>query len=45
MAELLALRDRTQAGITAPADGLYLVKVTYPEDLGLPNQCYLPRFA
>lgn len=42
--ELLALRDRTQAGITAPADGLYLVKVTYPAAAGVPEQCFIPRF-
>jgi len=28
-ADLLAARDRTKAGYTAPAHGLYLVKVTY----------------
>ena len=43
--ELLALRDRTRAGITAPADGLYLVKVSYPESAGLPDQVMTPRFA
>lgn len=30
IAELLALRDRSLAAPTAPADGLYLVDVTYP---------------
>jgi len=29
--ELLDLKDRTQAGITAPACGLYFVSVDYPE--------------
>ncbi|HEY8548525.1 MAG TPA: tRNA pseudouridine(38-40) synthase TruA [Vicinamibacterales bacterium] len=29
MADMLASRDRTQAGPTAPAEGLYLVKVEY----------------
>jgi tRNA pseudouridine38-40 synthase len=43
--ELLALRDRTLAGITAPADGLYLVKVSYPAASGLPDYCYLPDFS
>ncbi len=28
--------DRTQAGVTAPADGLYLLAVRYPERFGLP---------
>ena len=30
--ELLAIKDRTQAGITAPACGLYFVSVRYPEE-------------
>ena len=29
VAEILASRDRTQAGPTAPAQGLYLVRVLY----------------
>lgn len=35
IAELLALKDRTQAAQTAPPDGLYLVGVEYPESCGL----------
>jgi tRNA pseudouridine38-40 synthase len=35
MAELLALRDRTAAPDTAPAAGLYLVGVEYPEAFGV----------
>ena len=35
LAELLGLRDRTQAPDTAPAGGLYLVGVDYPEVFGL----------
>ncbi len=31
MAELLTLRDRTKAAPTAPANGLYLTHVRYPE--------------
>lgn len=42
--ELLALRDRTQAGITAPASGLYFVHVDYPEKFGLPTAYTLPRY-
>lgn len=36
--EILESRDRTQGGITAPPDGLYLARVTYPERFGLPNE-------
>ncbi len=36
VAEVLAGRNRKQAGVTAPAAGLYLWKVTYPQDAGLP---------
>lgn len=38
MAEVLASRDRNQAGMTAPAEGLYLVGVDYPDHWGLPVQ-------
>lgn len=34
--DVLERRDRTQAGVTAPADGLYLLAVRYPERFGLP---------
>jgi tRNA pseudouridine38-40 synthase len=44
LADLLAGKDRTQAGPTAAADGLYLVNVEYPEHYGLPHSGYLPRF-
>ncbi|NBB83294.1 MAG: tRNA pseudouridine(38-40) synthase TruA, partial [Alphaproteobacteria bacterium] len=36
-AELLALRDRTRGGVTAPAHGLYLSGVDYPAAFGLPG--------
>ena len=32
---VLERRDRTQAGVTAPAEGLYLLAVRYPERFGL----------
>jgi tRNA pseudouridine38-40 synthase len=35
--ELLELRDRKQGGVTAPADGLYLGGVCYPDEFGLPR--------
>ena len=36
LAQLLRAGDRTLAADTAPADGLYLVAVSYPESFGLP---------
>lgn len=36
-ATLLRIRDRAQGGVTAPAAGLYLFGVTYPERFGLPS--------
>ena len=35
--EVLAARDRTRAGITAPAAGLYLWQVRYPKSLQVPE--------
>ena len=34
--ELLEARDRTEGGVTAPADGLYLTQVEYPAEFDLP---------
>jgi tRNA pseudouridine38-40 synthase len=36
VADVLAGRDRTAAGVAAPPQGLTLVSVEYPESLGLP---------
>ncbi len=44
IAELLAGRDRTRAGPTAPPDGLHLIGVGYPVLHGLPDCGGLPWF-
>ena len=43
-AEVLRARDRAQGGLTAPAYGLYLVDVTYPEHFELPRRYLGPHF-
>ncbi len=43
-AELLELKDRTQAGVTAPACGLYFVSVGYPEKYQIPENNQPPIF-
>lgn len=35
--ELLALRDRTRATVTAPAQGLYFINAFYPENFAIPQ--------
>ena len=42
--ELLLAKDRTQAGITASACGLYFVNVRYPKKYKLPEGTYFPEF-
>lgn len=37
IADLLMLRNRAWAGLTAPAEGLYLVEVDYPSHFALPE--------
>jgi len=44
LADLLACRDRTKAPATAPANGLYLVKVSYPEIFSIPEFDLGPQF-
>lgn len=45
MQAILDTQDRTQAGPTAPAQGLYMVKVTYPDSSGIPGYCFVPEFS
>jgi tRNA pseudouridine38-40 synthase len=40
IAETLAARDRTRAGVTAPASGLYLWQVRYPRSLQVPEAAF-----
>ena len=42
--EILQHRDRKQGGVTAPARGLYLVGVRYPDQYSMPPQGVLPVF-
>ena len=43
--EVLEKRDRTLGGITAPAAGLYLVKVHYDKKYGLNSAIRWPAIA
>lgn len=47
LAEILSLRDRTRAPMTAPAAGLYLVRVGYPPQFEIPEfnagPCFVGR--
>ena len=45
VSEVLAARDRSAGGVTAPADGLYMVKVSYPERFGPMPEAETPVFA
>ena len=45
IAELLIKQDRTLAGMTAAASGLYFVYVEYPSHFGLPASYSLPEFS
>lgn len=38
VSDLLEARDRRVGGVTAPADGLYLVAVNYPQRYAVPDQ-------
>ncbi len=41
-AEVLAARDRTRGGVTAPPDGLYFVTARYPAIFSLPEAVPMP---
>jgi tRNA pseudouridine38-40 synthase len=45
LAEVFAGRDRREAGLTAPAGGLYFLGVRYPETHGLPVEEAAPLSA
>ncbi|MCW8833983.1 MAG: tRNA pseudouridine(38-40) synthase TruA [Colwellia sp.] len=42
--EVLAVKNRCLAGITAPPEGLYFVEVDYPEHFALPKRPFGPLF-
>lgn len=45
IAELLEQRDRTAGGVTAPPDGLYLMRVNYPDECGIPPPPWTPDYS
>lgn len=42
--EIISAKDRTKSGITAPANGLYLVGVEYPQQFDLPSKRLLVSY-
>jgi tRNA pseudouridine38-40 synthase len=44
IAEVLAHRDRTRGGVTAPASGLYLVGVGYPARFSIASEGVVPAY-
>ena len=42
--EILESKDRRQGGVTAPANGLYLTKVNYPDVFKIPETTTMPSF-
>ena len=45
LAELLERCDRTAGGVTAPPDGLYLMRVNYPRECGIPPPLWTPDYS
>ena len=45
MQEVVEGRDRKLGGVTAPAEGLYLISVKYPEEFGINNEIIAPFIA
>lgn len=43
--QILELQDRTLGGVTAPPDGLYLVRVDYPAEFAIPVSHVLPVYS
>jgi len=41
-AQILAVRDRTRGGVTAPSDGLYFERVHYPAQFAIPDPPLVP---
>lgn len=44
VSEVLAARQRSVAGVTAPASGLYMVRVDYPPEYAMPHVPLGPHF-
>ena len=44
IADLLQKQDRTLAGVTAPANGLFLCRVRYPDEFQLENGVRYPLY-
>jgi tRNA pseudouridine38-40 synthase len=42
LASVLSAKDRCQAGITAPAEGLYFIRPYYPDTFGIPTDSRVP---
>lgn len=42
MKDVLEMKDRTKAGITAPGNGLYFVGVKYPDEYEIPSEAWGP---